>query len=108
MIAKLTRCIYPRAWVASVALVIGPPARADHASDNAVVSAEDAFGLTIGTETIGLYDQNQVRGFSPQVAGNAASAGFILISRLRSQIGSWKDRPFEWASVRSDTRSQRP
>lgn len=46
-------------------------ALAQHAADNAVVAAEDAFGFTIGTETIGLYTSDQVRGFSPQVAGNA-------------------------------------
>jgi iron complex outermembrane receptor protein len=95
MIAKLTRCIYPRAWVASVALVIGPPARADHASDNAVVSAEDAFGLTIGTETIGLYDQNQVRGFSPQVAGNARIGGLYF-----DQQAPLSNRVLEGSTIR--------
>jgi iron complex outermembrane receptor protein len=72
---RLERAIALAAWLALAAC---PPAWAQHASDNAVVSAEDAFGLTIGTETIGLYDQNQVRGFSPQAAGNARIGGLYF------------------------------
>jgi len=67
-----------RAWMAALALATSLQARAQHAADNAVVSAEDAFGLTIGTETIGLYDQGQVRGFSPQLAGNARLNGLYF------------------------------
>lgn len=61
-----------------ILLIVAAPVWAQHAADNAVVSAEDAFGLTIGTETIGLYDQNQVRGFNPQVAGNARVNGLYF------------------------------
>jgi iron complex outermembrane receptor protein len=46
------------------------PVSAQRADDNAVTAAEDAFGATIGTESIGLYSESQVRGFSPVTAGN--------------------------------------
>lgn len=95
MITKLSRRIKARAWFASVALVIGPHAWADHASDNAVVSAEDAFGLTIGTETIGLYDQNQIRGFSPQIAGNARIDGLYF-----DQQAPLSNRVLEGSTIR--------
>ena len=48
----------------------GTAAYAQRASEDAMQSASDAFGLTIGTQSIGLYSQNSVRGFSPIQAGN--------------------------------------
>ncbi|WP_083672018.1 TonB-dependent receptor domain-containing protein [Sphingomonas montana] len=55
--------------VAALALA-SSPARAQRANDNAVTAAEDAFGSSIGNETIGLYSSGSVRGFSPVTAGN--------------------------------------
>ena len=51
------------------------PANAQHASDNAVTAADDAFGLTLGLESIGMYSPGQVRGFSPEAAGNVRIDG---------------------------------
>lgn len=45
---------------------------------NVVRQATDAFGLRIGTETIGLYNQNSVRGFNPAVANNLRLNGLYL------------------------------
>jgi len=45
-------------------------ATGQRAAENAVCSAGDAFGTTIGRETIGLYNSSNVRGFSPTAAGN--------------------------------------
>lgn len=53
-------------------------AQAQRASDNAVTAAEDAFGTSIGNETIGLYSASQVRGFSPVAAGNVRIEGVYL------------------------------
>ncbi|WP_313438086.1 TonB-dependent receptor domain-containing protein [Novosphingobium sp.] len=53
-------------------------AHAQRASDNAVTAAEDAFGTSIGNETIGLYSASQVRGFSPVTAGNVRIEGVYL------------------------------
>lgn len=43
---------------------------AAQATANAVAVAEDAFGSTEGDESVGIYDQTSVRGFSLEAAGN--------------------------------------
>lgn len=53
-----------------LSMLIGAAALAQRADDNAVTEAEDAFGVTIGDESIGLYSTSSVRGFSPVNAGN--------------------------------------
>ncbi|MFC0250403.1 TonB-dependent receptor domain-containing protein [Massilia consociata] len=59
------------------------------ADENAVRQAEDAFGTSVGRETIGLYNSSSVRGFSPVAAGNARIEGLYfdqvwgLSSRIR-------------------------
>lgn len=54
------------------------PADAQRADDNAVTAAEDAFGSTLGDESIGLYSNSQVRGFSPVTAGNVRIEGLYF------------------------------
>lgn len=62
---------------------------AQRTDENAVRAAEDAFGVTIGRETLGLYTTSSVRGFSPTAAGNVRIDGLYfdqvwgLNSRLR-------------------------
>lgn len=57
--------------------------------ENAVRQAEDAFGTSVGRESIGLYNSSSVRGFSPVAAGNARIEGLYfdqvwgLSSRIR-------------------------
>ena len=51
---------------------------ADRADQNATTSAEDAFGTTVGNQTIGLYSQTDARGFSPQQAGNLRIEGLYF------------------------------
>ena len=59
------------------------------ANDAAVQAASDAFGTSIGRETIGLYTSGSVRGFSPTAAGNVRIDGLYfdqvwgLSARLR-------------------------
>jgi len=59
------------------------------AGENAVRQAEDAFGFSVGRETLGLYSAGNVRGFSPLAAGNARIEGLYydvvlpLTSRVR-------------------------
>jgi iron complex outermembrane recepter protein len=50
-------------------LVFTEPAWAQ-ASSNATVVADDAFGYTVGDDTVGIYDQSSVRGFDLESAGN--------------------------------------
>lgn len=53
-----------------------PPA--GRADDNAVTAAEDAFGSTVGRESIGIYSSFQVRGFSPSTAQNLRIEGLYF------------------------------
>jgi iron complex outermembrane receptor protein len=48
------------------------------ADENAVRQAQDAFGTSVGRETIGLYSAALVRGFSPIAAGNARIEGLYF------------------------------
>src|SRR5215472_12217587 len=69
--------------------------RAQHAADNPVASAEDAFGLTLGLESIGMYSPGQVRGFSPQTAGNVRIDGLYF-----DQQGALSNRVIEGSTIR--------
>lgn len=51
---------------------------AQHASDDPLATANDAFGLTLGLESIGLYGPGGVRGFNPQTAGNVRIDGLYF------------------------------
>ena len=53
----------------------GYSANAQRASENVVTSAEDAFGSSVGDDSVGLYSQNEARGFSPKDAGNMRIEG---------------------------------
>jgi iron complex outermembrane receptor protein len=76
-------------FVCAVAVVSSTAVAQERAQENAVKAAEDAFGVTIGRETLGLYSTTNVRGFSPTAAGNARIDGlyfdqvWTLNSRLR-------------------------
>ena len=69
------------AWALAVALATGiSGAFADEPSTNTnvVVSAGDAFGITLGPESIGLYGPGSIRGFSPLTAGNVRIDGLYF------------------------------
>ena len=59
------------AMVAAPVWAQSTPPAAGRSDDNAVRQAEDAFGTSVGRESIGLYNAGSVRGFSPIAAGNA-------------------------------------
>jgi iron complex outermembrane receptor protein len=52
-----------------------PTAHAQRADDNAVTAASDAFGTVVGTQTIGLYNPTNARGFNPSQAENLRIEG---------------------------------
>lgn len=60
--------------------------------ENAVSSAQDAFGTQIGREALGLYGPGSVRGFSPTAAGNIRIEGLFFDQQAgltgRIQAGS--------------------
>ena len=61
-----------------ISAVIAQPAMAQRTGDNATTAAEDAFGRSVGDQTIGIYNANDVRGFSPVVAGNVRIEGLYF------------------------------
>jgi iron complex outermembrane receptor protein len=66
------------AVAAAFAVLQTSVAWAQHASDNAITSADDAFGLTLGLESVGIYSPGLVRGFSPITAGNVRIDGMYF------------------------------
>jgi iron complex outermembrane receptor protein len=48
------------------------------ASENALRAAGDAFGTSVGRESVGLYSEGEVRGFSPIEAGNVRIDGLYF------------------------------
>lgn len=65
-------------WV-SPAFVISLALGAEPQTDtNVVASADDAFGISLGPESLGIYNQNDVRGFSPLTAGNVRLDGLYF------------------------------
>ena len=58
--------------------LIAPAFAQDRTGDNAITQAEDAFGFSVGRETIGIYSANSARGFSPTSAGNVRIDGLYF------------------------------
>jgi iron complex outermembrane receptor protein len=84
--------------IACVVLLVLSPAsalRAQHASDDPVASANDAFGLTLGLESIGIYGPGGVRGFNPQTAGDVRIDGLYF-----DQQGALSNRVVEGSTIR--------
>jgi iron complex outermembrane receptor protein len=63
-------------------------ALAQKTTDNAISQAKDAFGTTVGNERTGLYNTEDVRGFSPVDAGNARIEGLYYdqIDRVPNRL----------------------
>jgi iron complex outermembrane receptor protein len=104
-----------------VALVVDPaPALAQsRADENAVTQAEDAFGFSVGRETLGIYNADNARGFSPIAAGNLRIDGLyfapvvdltgLLIESQSIKVGlSAQGYPFAAPSGIVDQRLRRP
>ncbi|GGI76306.1 TonB-dependent receptor [Polymorphobacter multimanifer] len=81
----------PASALPSPSVPPAPPAgrESGRTGENAVTQAEDAFGFSVGRESLGLYSAGNVRGFSPFAAGNVRIEGLYfdpflpLILRLR-------------------------
>ena len=79
---RIARC------AAATLLTLPGIGRASAGEANAVLGASDAFGLSVGHESIGLYDAGSIRGFSPAVAGNNRIEGLYYddMSGLSSHV----------------------
>jgi len=62
--------------------LVALPAAAQRADDNAVTAASDAFGVTVGLQTIGLYGPTNVRGFNPAQAENLRIEGLYYDQQI--------------------------
>jgi len=62
----------------AAALVSTPALAQSRADENAVTQAEDAFGFSVGRESLGIYDADNARGFSPSAAGNLRIDGLYF------------------------------
>src|SRR5437763_1483346 len=64
--------------LAGLSLVSTAAFAQNRANDNAITQAEDAFGFSVGQESIGIYNATQARGFSPTQAGNVRIDGLYF------------------------------
>lgn len=66
-------------FVSALIAVLTPSAAfAQRAEENAVTTADDAFGTRVGDERIGLYNGSNVRGFSAVAAQNVRIEGLYF------------------------------
>ena len=75
------------ATLGGLAWLLVATAHAQRVDENAVVQAQDAFGLTVGDETIGLYSPEDARGFSPTEAGNLVIEGLYYDQQTYAPTG---------------------
>jgi iron complex outermembrane recepter protein len=74
---------------------VAAPALAQRVDDNAATAAEDAFGKSVGDSQIGIYNADDVRGFSPADAGNLRLEGLYF-----DQQGFLTDRIKDGSTIR--------
>jgi iron complex outermembrane receptor protein len=67
--------------------VASAQARSD---ENAITQAEDAFGFSVGRESLGIYNAGNARGFSPTAAGNLRIDG-LYFDQIASLQGTLLD-----------------
>jgi iron complex outermembrane receptor protein len=63
---------------AAAACVPGSAYAQSRSDENAVTQAEDAFGFSVGRESLGIYNAGNARGFSPSAAGNLRIDGLYF------------------------------
>ena len=76
MDSRLREC-----WRIVAVALASVPAAADaqsRSNENAVTQAEDAFGFSVGRESLGIYNAGNARGFSPSAAGNLRIDGLYF------------------------------
>jgi iron complex outermembrane receptor protein len=76
--AICTSPLIAAAVVAVLAFAAAMQAHAQRADENAIVAASDAFGTSVGLQTIGLYSPTNARGFNPTQAGNLRIEGLYF------------------------------
>lgn len=74
--------------MAGAAFCLPGVAQAQRTAENIVTQSADAFGKAIGSERIGLYSSDDIRGFNPIDAGNVRVEGlyFDHVERVPSRL----------------------
>ncbi len=74
--------------LAGAAFCVPGAALAQRTAENLVTQSADAFGKSIGSEKIGLYSSDDIRGFNPIDAGNVRVEGlyFDHVERVPSRL----------------------
>jgi iron complex outermembrane recepter protein len=85
----------------AIGLLISQAAFAQRAEENVTTDSEDAFGRSVGNESIGIYNEGDVRGFSPLDAGNVRIEGLYF-----DRLGSLTSRLIEGSTIRVGIASQ--
>ncbi len=67
-----------RHFLSLLLISVSTPCLAQRTTNNAVTSADDAFGRAVGNEKIGIYSTEEVRGFNPIEAGNVRIEGLYF------------------------------
>src|SRR5256885_5026166 len=105
--------------LAGLSLLSTAASAQNRTDDNAITQAEDAFGFSVGRESIGIYNAGQARGFSPTQAGNVRIDGLyfdpafglqgLLIDSVSIKVGlSAQGYPFAAPSGIVDQSLRRP
>ncbi len=81
--------------VTALLLASATPVFAPRADENVVRAADDAFGTSVGKETIGIYGADNVRGFSPITAGNIRVEGLSV-----TEHGGFTQRVVSGSTIR--------
>jgi iron complex outermembrane recepter protein len=87
--------------LAAIELALPRAGLAQRAEENVTTGSEDAFGRSIGNESIGIYNEADVRGFSPIEAGNVRIEGLYF-----DRIGTLTSRLIEGSTIRVGVASQ--
>jgi iron complex outermembrane recepter protein len=82
LVSRRLRAHDVRALLLAMTSLVALPAAAQRTDDNAVTAAADAFGVTVGFQTIGLYSPTNVRGFNPAQAENLRIEGLYYDQQL--------------------------
>jgi iron complex outermembrane receptor protein len=64
--------------LALIGIALSPVSLAQRTDDNVTAESDDAFGRSVGNESIGIYNLGEVRGFSPIAAGNVRIEGLYF------------------------------
>jgi len=87
--------------LAALVICFATQASAQRAGESAVTAADDAFGTTVGNESIGLYDPYNARGFSPVQASNVRIEGLYF-----DHQGTLNNRIIRGSTVRAGISAQ--